>query len=189
MNEGRTADAGGMTGALRVSALIDETTRRLSRVADFAVLAALLISAANAISRYAASYSSNAFLEIQWYLFGAMVLLGGAHTLRLDGHVRVDVVYGSLSERARLKIDVFGLVLFLLPVCLLLTALSIPFFWHSLLSGERSNNAGGLILWPAKLPLGFGLMTLQGVSELIKRIAALRGATTGHEGHPAPPAA
>lgn len=166
-----------MRSALRLSAAIDRLTRAVSVAADYAVLAALLISAANAISRYAGGFSSNAFLEVQWYLFGAIVLFGGAHTLRLNGHVRVDVIYAGLSPRARMKVDVLGFALFLLPSCVLLCGLSIPFFWHSFRSGEVSNNAGGLILWPAKLllPVGFGLMTLQGVSELIKRLAALAG--------------
>jgi len=113
-------------------------------------------------------------------MFGALVFLGAAHTLRVNEHVRVDLVYSSVSDRARLWIDAIGFTLFLLPVCIILTYLSLPFFLDSFRSGEGSNNAGGLILWPIKLflPLGFALLTLQGLSELIKRIAALRGDLT-----------
>jgi len=113
-------------------------------------------------------------------MFGALVFLGASHTLRVNEHVRVDLVYSSVSDRARLWIDAIGFTLFLLPVCILLTYLSLPFFVQSFRTGELSNNAGGLILWPIKLflPLGFALLTLQGLSELIKRVAALRGDLT-----------
>lgn len=146
-------------------------------MADWCVLAAVLISAANATVRYTVSYSSNAFLEIQWYLFGALVLLGAAHTLRMNGHVRVDIIYNSVSERSRLWIDIIGFSVFLIPVGVYLTALCWPFFAESFFRGERSSNSGGLILWPVKLllPLGFALLTVQAISELIKRIAAIGG--------------
>ena len=169
-----------MSRLLRLSRVIDAISARAGYIAEWLVLGACLISAGNATVRYLFSYSSNAFLEIQWYLFGALVFLGAAHTLRLNEHVRVDVVYSSISDRARLWIDAVGFSLFFLPVCLYLTYLSLPFFVHSWQSGEFSNNAGGLILWPIKLvlPLGFALLTLQGVSELIKRVAALHGDMT-----------
>ena len=166
-----------MDALLSLSRGIDRLNMFLGRVAALLVLAAALISAGNAVSRYLFAASSNAWLDIQWYLFGAIVLLGGAETLRRNEHVRVDLVYGSLSERARLWVDVFGILLFLLPLCVILTWLSAPIAWKTFQSGEGSSSAGGLILWPVRalLPLGFTLLALQGVSELVKRVAALRG--------------
>jgi TRAP-type mannitol/chloroaromatic compound transport system permease small subunit len=122
------------------------------------------------------SASSNAWLEIQWYLFAAMVLLGAPYVLKVNEHVRVDLVFSSVSERARLWIDILGGLLFLLPICLILTYFTWPWFVDSWRSGEISGNAGGLIRWPVKLllPVGFALMALQGISEIIKRIEALR---------------
>lgn len=165
---------------LGISRGIDAATERLGWLADWMVLLSCLVSASNAASRYLFSYSSNAYLEIQWHMFGTMVLLGASHTLRMNEHVRVDVVYGALSERTRLAVDAFGFAFFLLPVTVFLTWLSWPFFWRSFELGEMSTNAGGLILWPIKvvLPIGFALLSLQGVSELIKRIAALQGHVT-----------
>lgn len=156
---------------------IDAVSASAAKVADWLVLGACVVSAGNAAMRYLISYSSNGFLEIQWYMFGALVFLGASHTLRMNEHVRVDIVYSSVSDRARLWIDTIGFVLFFLPVTTYLTYLSVPFFKNSLISGESSSNAGGLILWPIKLviPLGFAMLTLQGLSELIKRIAALQG--------------
>jgi TRAP-type mannitol/chloroaromatic compound transport system permease small subunit len=120
--------------------------------------------------------SSNAWLELQWYMFAAIVLLGGPCTLKVNEHVRVDLIYSAVSDRARLWIDIFGTALFLLPICVILVYFTWPFFLDSWRIDEMSLNAGGLIRWPVKLllPVGFGLMALQGVSELIKRIAALR---------------
>jgi TRAP-type mannitol/chloroaromatic compound transport system permease small subunit len=162
---------------LGLSDAIDALNEKISWIADYLVLLACLVSAANAASRYAFSISSNAFLEIQWYMFAGMVLLGGPFTLKMNEHVRVDLVYASVSERKQLWIDAIGIVLFLLPVMVYLIWLCLPYFWSSYLSGEGSTNAGGLILWPVKLLIlvGFTLMLLQGISELIKRIAALRG--------------
>jgi len=127
--------------------------------------------------RYLFNYSSNGLLEVQWYLFAATVMLGTSYTLKMNGHVRVDLVYSAVSDRGRLYIDIIGLVFFLLPVIGYLCYLTTPFFLNSFRSGEMSMNAGGLVLWPAKLmlPLGFALLWLQGLSELIKRIAALQG--------------
>ncbi len=163
---------------LGLSRKIDWVNDQFAVIADWFVLGACVISAGNASIRYLFNYSSNAWLEIQWYMFGAVVLLGASNTLRKNEHVRVDIVYASVTDRTRLWIDIIGFTIFLLPTGIFLTILSIPFFLQSLAYREVSMNAGGLILWPIKLvlPLGFGLLTLQGVSELIKRVAALRGA-------------
>ena len=166
-----------MNALLGLSRGIDRLNVVLGRVAAFLVLAAALISAGNATLRYLLSVSSNAWLEIQSYLFAGIVLLGAAETLRRNEHVRVDLLYSNLSPRRRLWADVFGILLFLLPFMLVMAWLSWPIAWRSLRTGEGSTNAGGLPLWPLRmlLPLGFGLMALQGLSELVKRIAALRG--------------
>jgi len=121
--------------------------------------------------------SSNAWLEIQWYMFGALVMLGASYTLRRNEHVRVDVLYSSLSTRRQIAVDLFGVVFFLLPATLILCYLSWPVFYNSWAEGEVSSNAGGLLRWPIKifLPIGFALLSLQGISELIKRIAMLTG--------------
>jgi TRAP-type mannitol/chloroaromatic compound transport system permease small subunit len=162
---------------LALSRAIDALNERLSWIADWLVFLSCLISAGNAFSRYAFSISSNAWLEIQWYMFGAVVMLGASYTLRRNEHVRVDIVYSNLSTRRQIGIDIFGGVLFLLPATLILTYLSWPVFHNSWVEGEISGNAGGLIRWPIKifLPLGFALLSLQGISELIKRIAMLTG--------------
>lgn len=146
-------------------------------IAKWLVLAACLVSAVNATVRYLVSYSSNGWLEIQWYMFGGVVLLGAAQTLRHNEHVRVDLLYASVSHRGRLWIDVFGFVVFLLPAMGYMLFLTGPFFFDSFRLGEVSMNAGGLILWPAKalLPIGFALLFLQGLAELVKRVAALSG--------------
>ncbi len=162
---------------LRFSGFVDGVSRRLGAVCDYLILIVCFISAGNAMMRYAISYSSNSYLEIQWYLFGAVVLLGAACTLLKNEHVRVDVVYSLLSDRNKLIVDTCGIIIFLLPVTSYLIYLSWPFFLKSFVNGEVSNNAGGLTLWPAKLllPAGFFFLWLQALSELIKRIAALRG--------------
>ena len=162
---------------LTLSRGIDFLNAKLGWIADWLVLISCLISAANAFSRYAFSISSNAWLEIQWYMFGALVMLGASYTLQRNEHVRVDIVYTNLSTRRQIWIDVFGGILFLLPATLILTYLSWPIFHNSWVEGEVSSNAGGLVRWPIKifLPLGFGLLSLQGFSELIKRIAMLTG--------------
>jgi TRAP-type mannitol/chloroaromatic compound transport system permease small subunit len=162
---------------LGVSRAIDAVNERFGWFADWMVLLSATVSAANAGVRYLFNYSSNSYLEIQWYMFGAMVLLGASYTLKKNEHVRVDIIYSNVSERVRLWIDTIGLLLCLLPITAFLVVLSWPYFWRSLVGNEMSNNAGGLLLWPAKLllPLGFALLAMQGLSELIKRIAALRG--------------
>ena len=162
---------------LAISRVIDKLNEKLASVADWLVLLSCLISAGNAFSRYAFSMSSNAWLEIQWYMFGALVLLGASYTLRRNEHVRVDIVYSNLSTRRQIWIDIFGGILFLLPATIILAYLSWPVFYNSWAQGEISTNAGGLVRWPIKifLPIGFALLSLQGVSELIKRIAMLTG--------------
>lgn len=166
-----------MAALLALSRAVDALSAAFGRAAEWLVLLACLVSAGNAVSRYALSASSNAWLEVQWYLFAGCVMLGAAHTLRRNGHVRVDLVYASLSERGRLWVDVAGLVLFLLPAMALLAWMTWPFFLDSWARAEGSPNAGGLLRWPAKLalPVGFGLLVLQGLSELVKRVALLRG--------------
>jgi TRAP-type mannitol/chloroaromatic compound transport system permease small subunit len=163
---------------LSLSNGIDWISKKLGQVCDYLVMLCALISAGNAIFRYLFSMSSNGWLEIQWYMFGAIVLLGASHTLRMNEHVRVDIFYGMASDRARLWIDVIGIVLFLLPISIYFAWLCWPFFYASWSEGEQSLNAGGLIRWPVKflLVFGFVLLALQGLSELIKRIAALAGA-------------
>jgi TRAP-type mannitol/chloroaromatic compound transport system permease small subunit len=160
---------------LKLSQAIDYVNDRLGEAANWLVLLACLISAGNAASRYAFSLSSNAWLEVQWYMFAGMVLLGGPHTLKVNEHVRVDLLYGAMSERARIWIDIFGCLLFLLPICVILTYFTWFWFVDSWRINEMSSNAGGLIRWPVKLvlPVGFAMMALQGISELIKRIEAL----------------
>ncbi len=166
-----------MGGLLGLSRVIDRLNVLLGRLAAVLVLAAALISAANAFFRYAFDISSNAWLEIQWYLFAAMVLLGAAETLRRNEHVRVDLVYMAVSDRKRLWIDISGILLFLLPFTLVMAWLAWPVAYRALVTGEGSFSAGGLIRWPVwmLLPLGFLLVALQGISEFIKRVAALRG--------------
>jgi TRAP-type mannitol/chloroaromatic compound transport system permease small subunit len=168
-----------MGALLKLSQLIDAMNEYLGRAASWMVLGACLISAANAMSRYAFDLSSNAWLEIQWYLFAAIVMLGASYTLRVNEHVRVDIVYTHLSERGKEWLDLVGTALFLVPSMLVIAWYSIPFFMQSWDIQEMSGNAGGLIRWPVKLlvPLGFTLVAIQGVSEIIKRAAALRGWT------------
>jgi len=162
---------------LRVSRWIDALNAAFGKIADWAVLISCLISAGNAMMRYGFSLSSNAWLEIQWYLFGVMVMFGAAYTLRRNEHVRIDIIYGSVSARTQIWIDLVGSIVLLLPVTILLCWVSWPLFYHSYMIQETSSNAGGLIRWPIKLvlPVGFALLTLQGISEVIKRIGALRG--------------
>jgi TRAP-type mannitol/chloroaromatic compound transport system permease small subunit len=162
---------------LAISRMIDALNERLSYVADALVLLSCAISAGNAFSRYAFSISSNAWLEIQWYMFGALVMLGASYTLKKNEHVRVDIVYSNVSTRRQIGIDIFGGILFLLPATLIMAYLSWPIFHNAWVEHEMSGNAGGLIRWPIKifLPLGFALLSLQGFSELIKRVAMLTG--------------
>jgi TRAP-type mannitol/chloroaromatic compound transport system permease small subunit len=166
-----------MNSLLTISRAVDWLNERIGRVLMWLVLVMVLVSAANAVSRYLLNLSSNAFLELQWYLFAAVFLLCAGYTFLHNEHIRIDVVSSRLSKRTRIWIDIFGTVFFLLPVTLYIMWLSWPVFMNAWTSGEMSSNAGGLVRWPARLmvPVGFFLLSLQGVSELIKRIAFLRG--------------
>ena len=166
-----------MPTLLKLALAYDWLTSRIGKIAAWTVLFAALISAGNAFVRYGFNISSNAWLEIQWYLFAAMVMLGAPVVLKLNEHVRVDIIYGKLKGKGPVYVDLFGLIFFLLPVMGLLSYLSWPLFISMYQSGEMSGNAGGLIRWPAMLllPLGFGLMFVQGISEIIKRICYLQG--------------
>ena len=166
-----------MKQLLALAHFVDTANRHISRIASALVLLACLVSAGNALSRYGLNLSSNAWLEIQWYMFAAMFMLGASYTLCKNEHVRVDVIYARLSTRKQIWIDLLGGILFLLPAAGILTWLSWPVFYSVWTSGEMSSSAGGLIRWPVKifLPLGFGLLVLQGISEIIKRIAMLTG--------------
>jgi TRAP-type mannitol/chloroaromatic compound transport system permease small subunit len=157
--------------------LIDAVNDRVGRLIMWLVLAAVLVSAVNAIVRKAFSVSSNAYLEMQWYLFSAVFLLGAGYTLLKNEHVRIDALAGRWSRRTQVLIDVAGIVVFLLPLCVWVVLQSWPVFQQAYASGEVSSNAGGLIRWPVYLllPVGFALLGLQAVSELVKRIAWLRG--------------
>jgi TRAP-type mannitol/chloroaromatic compound transport system permease small subunit len=166
-----------MQGLLRLSAAIDWLNERIGRSILWLVLIAVVISAANAVIRKLFDISSNAWLEVQWYLFSAIFLLCAGYVLKRNEHVRIDVISARYSKRGQIWIDVIGLTLFLLPATLLIVGLSWPLFYRAYVSGEMSQNAGGLIRWPVflLLPVGFALLSLQGVSELIKRLAFLKG--------------
>ena len=166
-----------MNALLALSRRIDALTERIGRSAIWIVLIVVLISAGNAIMRYAFNYSSNALLEVQWYLFGLLFLSCSGYTLLRNEHVRIDLLSSKLSKRGQAWIDIFGIIFFLMPMAVAILVLSWPVFMHAFESGEMSNSAGGLIVWPARLmiPVGFALLIMQGVSELIKRIGFLQG--------------
>lgn len=169
-----------MDGLLRIARGIDWLNEKVGRLAVWAVLISCMVSAVNASLRYLISSSSNAWLELQWYLFGVMVLLGAPFVLKVNEHVRVDVIYSRLEPRRQAMIDLFGMVFFLMPAAVLLAWMSWPWFVDSFVHNEMSSNAGGLVRWPVKLlmPVGFFLLMLQGVSEIIKRVGYLRGVYT-----------
>ena len=166
-----------MNGLLKFSKGVDWLNTQVGKYVIWLILASTVISGVNAVVRKAFDMSSNAYLEVQWYLFAAAFLLAAGYTLLNGEHVKIDVISGKLSKRAQIWIDVFGFVVFLTPMCLAILWYGIPFFMKGLYSGEMSSNAGGLIRWPVYLmmPLGFGLLLLQGLSELIKRVAFLQG--------------
>lgn len=166
-----------MTSLLKLALGMDRISEKFGVLASWTVLFAALISALNAFVRYGFDWSSNSYMEIQWYLFAYMVMAGAPIVLKLNEHVRVDLIYGKLKGNKPVYVDLFGLVVFLLPVVSLLLILSWTYFMNTFTSGEMSQNAGGLIRWPAvmALPLGFALMLLQGLSEIIKRVAYLQG--------------
>ncbi|KKX33294.1 TRAP transporter small permease subunit [Rhizobium sp. LC145] len=166
-----------MTGLLSLSRAIDAINTFFGKAVSWLLLLAIIISAVNATTRKLFNLSSNAWLEAQWYLFSAAFLVAAAYTLLSSEHVRVDLVYGNLPRKAQLWVEILGTIFFLFPFCLVTIYLSWPTVIEKFSTGEVSNNTGGLILWPvwAMIPLGFGLLALQGLSELIKRIAILRG--------------
>lgn len=162
---------------LGLSRIIDRVNTMIGRAAAWLILVAVVVSAVNAVVRKAFDISSNGWLELQWYLFGAVVLLCAGYTLLRNEHIRIDILVARLPKRARDWIEIFGIVFFLMPFALIHIWHGVPFFLHSFQQHEYSSDAGGLILWPAKLliPVGFTLLALQGVSELIKRIAIVAG--------------
>jgi TRAP-type mannitol/chloroaromatic compound transport system permease small subunit len=166
-----------MRALLKVSSAIDWLNTQVGRWVIWLILGSTVISGINASVRKAFNVSSNAYLEVQWYLFAAAFLLASGYTLLNGEHVKIDVLYGRLAKRTQMWIDVLGFTFFLTPMCLVVLIFGVPFFLQGFHSGEMSSNAGGLIRWPVYLmmPLGFALLLLQGWSELIKRIAFLRG--------------
>lgn len=166
-----------MTGLLAFSRVIDSINERIGRWVSWLILLAVLVSAGNAVVRKAFNSSSNAWLELQWYLFGAAFLLASAYTLRRNEHIRIDILYGALGRRTQNRIDMFGHLAFLMPFVLLMVGLLVPYVAMAYRSGEVSGNAGGLVIWPAKALLlaGFVLLAFQGVSEIIKKAAVMRG--------------
>ena len=166
-----------MNGLLTLSKWIDALTERVGKSIIWLVLLVTLIAAGNALMRYTVNYSSNAFLEIQWYLFSTIFLFGAGYTLMRNEHVRIDLIAGRLSRRAQTWIDIFGILFFLLPMAVTVMYLSWPIFVLAWQNNEQSSNAGGLPLWPVRLvvPIGFFLLVIQAISELIKHIGFLLG--------------
>ena len=166
-----------MRGLLALSRLIDGLNVTVGRLVSWVILMVVIVSATNAVFRKAFDMSSNAWLELPWYMFGAIFLLSAGYTLLRNGHVRVDILNNKLSERKQVGIDIFGILILFLPVCVYILYLSIPQAIESYVLHETSSNAGGLIRWPVKalIPLGFFLLSLAGVSHLIKCIGFLRG--------------
>ncbi len=166
-----------MEGLLSLSRLIDRLNEFVGGAVKWFLLVAVIVCTVNALIRYLFDNSSNAWLELQWYLFAGVFLPAAGYTLLRNEHVRIDVIIGRFSPQARAKVEIFGTLVFLLPVTLMIFYLSFPMVWNSFINTEMSSNAGGLIRWPAKvmIPIGFGLLSLQGISELIKRIAFLQG--------------
>ena len=169
-----------MRPLLALSTAIDQLNEKIGYICNWLVLAACIVSAANAMIRYAFGYSSNGWLELQWYMFAILVMFGASYTFKRNEHVRVEIFYLMLRERGQIWLDLIGTLFFLIPACLLLSYLSWPFFLQSYAVSEVSGNAGGLVRWPIKLvvPVGLVMLALQGVSEVIKRIAALQGYVT-----------
>jgi TRAP-type mannitol/chloroaromatic compound transport system permease small subunit len=166
-----------MAGLLALSRAIDRINEAIGKTVAWAILLAILVSAGNAVIRKAFNMSSNAWLELQWYLFGAAFMLAAAYTLKQNEHIRIDIVYGMFSRRVQHWIDLLGHMLFLMPFVILMIFYFIPYVSLSFRSGEMSSSAGGLILWPAKalLLMGFIQLGFQGISEIIKKIAIMRG--------------
>lgn len=166
-----------MKGLLSLSALIDRVNEIIGKAMGAAILAAVLISAGNAVIRKAFNMSSNSWLELQWYLFGAAFMLAAAYTLKQNEHIRIDILYGAFSRRTQHWIDLLGHIFFLMPFVLLMSFMLVPYAWRAYVNGDISTNSGGLVIWPARalLALGFILLSFQGVSEIIKKIAVMRG--------------
>lgn len=166
-----------MEALLALSRMIDRVNEAIGKWVSWLILASILVSSINAVVRKTFNMSSNAWLELQWYLFGAAFLLAAAYTLKQNEHIRIDIVYGLFSRRIQHWIDLLGHILFLMPFALLMVFYLIPYVSRSYVSGELSTNAGGLIIWPAKamLLVGFFLLAWQGVSEIIKKIAIMNG--------------
>lgn len=166
-----------MEGLLALSRAIDRVNEFIGKWVSWLILASILVSSVNAVVRKTFNMSSNAWLELQWYLFGAAFLLAAAYTLKQNEHIRIDIVYGLWSRRVQHWIDLIGHLFFLMPFCLLMVYYLVPYTLRSVRSGEMSTNASGLIIWPAKALLlaGFILLTFQGISEIIKKIAVMRG--------------
>lgn len=166
-----------MKGLLALSGAIDYVNERVGRLVYWCILIMVLVSSGNASMRYAFNMASNAWLELQWYLFSVVFLLCSGYTLLHNEHIRIDVVSSRLSRRTQVWIDVLGFIFFLLPMSLFIMWLAWPIFMNAWRSGEISGSAGGLIRWPARMlvPLGFFLLSAQGISELIKRVAFLMG--------------
>jgi TRAP-type mannitol/chloroaromatic compound transport system permease small subunit len=166
-----------MKGLLAVSRAIDSMNEFIGKSVSWLILVSILVSAGNAIIRKVFDMSSNAWLELQWYLFGAAFMLAAAYTLKQNEHIRIDIVYGMFSRRVQHWIDLLGHTFFLMPFVVLMVFYFVPYVSLSIHNGEMSNNAGGLIIWPAKAILlaGFFLLALQGISEIIKKIAIMRG--------------
>lgn len=166
-----------MSGLLALSRIVDAINTFVGRNVSWLILVAVLISAVNAVVRKAFDISSNAWLELQWYLYGTVFMLAAAYTLLRNEHIRIDILSNMFTKRTRDRIDLFCHIFFLLPFCLLMVYLSWPWLMRSISSGEISANAGGLILWPAKFMVlaGFILLTAQAFSEIIKRWAIIRG--------------
>jgi TRAP-type mannitol/chloroaromatic compound transport system permease small subunit len=173
----RAGELARMGMLLSISRGIDWLNRAIGKIVLWVVLAAVLVSAVNAVVRYGLNMSSNAWLELQWYFFGAIFMLCAGYTLLHNEHIRIDVVSSRLSPKTRNWIEIVGGVFFLLPLAIGMAWLSWPVFINAIESGEMSGNAGGLIRWPARLliPIGFLLLSLQGISELIKRVAVMQG--------------
>lgn len=166
-----------MNALLKLSQLIDSITEFVGKSIIWVVLVVTLISCGNAVMRYTINYSSNAFLEIQWYLFALIFLFGAGYTLKKNEHVRIDLIAGKFSKRGQAWIDIFGIIFFLMPMAIAIMWMSWPIFLLAFHNNEMSSNAGGLVVWPARLmvPIGFFLLVMQGVSELIKRVGFLQG--------------
>lgn len=172
-----------MTFLISLSRLIDLINEKIGIAVSWALFAMVLICSGNALIRYAFNWSSNSLLEIQWYLFAAVFLLAASYTLRRNEHVRIDVIAGKFSKPTQVWIDLFGFLIFLLPMTVLILYFSVPYALVAIQNQEMSSNSGGLIVWPARMliPLGFFLLTLQGISEAIKRAGYLMGLVDASE--------